>query len=113
MLALRSANLALKFLLELAAVAASLAWGADVGDGEWSLLLAVVLGAAAVMLWAPSRAEVTVRLPSLRRIPFELCFFALACVALLGLGLHVLAAVFGAGVLINAALLSTFGDWRE
>jgi hypothetical protein len=33
-LVLRSANLALKFLLELAAVAASLAWGADVGDGE-------------------------------------------------------------------------------
>ncbi len=83
------------------------------GDGEWSLLLAVVLGAAAVMLWGPFARRSHVRLPSLRRIPFELCFFALACVALLGLGLHVLAAVFGAGVLINAALLSTFGDWRE
>jgi hypothetical protein len=43
-LVLRSANLALKFLLELAAVAAFVAWGADVGDGGWSLLLAVVLG---------------------------------------------------------------------
>jgi uncharacterized membrane-anchored protein len=66
-LVLRSANLAVKFLLALAAVAAFVAWGAEVGDGGWSLLVVVVQGAAAVMLWGLFAAPKSrVRLPSPR-----------------------------------------------
>ena len=110
---LRSANLALKFLLELASVAASLAWGADVGDGEWSLLLAVVLGAAAVMLWGPSAPKSRSGFRASGGSRSNCASSRSRASRFLGLALHVLAAVFGAGVLINAALLSTFGDWRE
>ena len=37
---LRSANLAVKFLLELAAFAALAYWGARTGHGAWAVLLA-------------------------------------------------------------------------
>jgi uncharacterized protein DUF2568 len=111
---LRPGNLALKFLLELGAVAAFAVFGAGLGDGAASALLALAFAGVAVVLWgiwaAPKSPR---RLRSAARIPFELCFFALALAAFLARGLHAIGAIFGVAVVINAALLSVFGDWRE
>ncbi len=113
MTALRGINLALKFLLELGAVATFAAWGADVADGAASILLAIGLAGLAIALWgvlaAPRSSR---RLPSGARIPFELAFFGLALVALLALGAGAVAAVFGVAVVVNAALLTALGDWE-
>ncbi|HTT51895.1 MAG TPA: DUF2568 domain-containing protein [Streptosporangiaceae bacterium] len=46
---LRSANLAVKFLLELAAFAALAYWGASTGHGAVRVLLAIAAPAAAVL----------------------------------------------------------------
>jgi len=52
MQALRTGNLALKFLLELAAFAAFAYWGATVGAGVVSVLVAIAVTGAAIVLWA-------------------------------------------------------------
>jgi Protein of unknown function (DUF2568) len=104
-----AANLALKFLLELAAFAALAVWGASV-----SVLLAIAAPAAAIVLWgifaAPKSAR---RLPDRARIPFELAVFALAAVALAAAASVALAVVFGVLVVINAVLLTTLGQWEQ
>jgi hypothetical protein len=48
---IKPANLALKFLLELAAFAAFAVWGADVGSGAIAVILAVAAPLVAVLLW--------------------------------------------------------------
>ncbi len=108
----RGANLALKFVLELAAVAAFVAWGASIGDGIVSIAVAAAAGVIAIALWgrfaAPKSGR---RLPTPARVAFELGFFALACAAVLALGAPGLAAVLGVLVVVNAAALGLFGDW--
>jgi hypothetical protein len=78
----RAANLALKFLLELAAIAALAYWGATAADGVPAVALAVGAPALFIVLWgrfaAPRAAH---RLPARSRIPFELGLFALAALA--------------------------------
>ncbi len=49
----KSANLAVKFLLELAAFAALAYWGARTGHGAWAIVLAI---AAPLAAW-PRRAR--------------------------------------------------------
>lgn len=111
---LRAANLALKFLLELAAVAALAIWGARAGSGAWSVLLAIALPMAAVALWGVLAAPKSPRrLPPRARIPFEMCFFGLAFAALLAAGLPVAATAFGVCAVVNAASLTAFGDWQR
>ena len=81
------ANLALKFLLELAAIAALAYWGASVGTGAVSVAVAIAAPLAAILLWgrfaAPRSRQ---RLPARTRVPFELAIFGLAAVALAGCG---------------------------
>ena len=111
---MRTANLALKFLLELCAFAA-LAWaGARLFDGVWSVVAAVLLPLAAVVVWglwcAPRSSR---RLPTRARIPLELGVFAVAAV-LLGLsGLPVVAVVLAAVMAVNAVLLTTLRQWES
>ena len=110
---MRAANLALKFLLELAAIAALAYWGATAADG----VLAVVLGVGApvvfIVVWgrfaAPRSGH---RLPLRPRMVLELGLFAVAALALVLAGSPVLAAVFAVVVVANGALLTVFDQWE-
>jgi hypothetical protein len=108
-----AANLALKFLLELAALAAFAYWGAGTGEMPWSLLLAVVTPLAIAALWgtfaAPRSAR---RLPVQPRIRFELTVFTAAVLALLAAGVPTAAVVMSALVILNAVLLTVLGQWE-
>jgi hypothetical protein len=110
---IKPANLALKFLLELAASAAFAVWGADVGSGAFAVILAVAAPLVAVLLWgrfaAPRSSH---RLPRSTRIPFELGVFLLAALALLAAGHAVAAIVFTALVALNALGLTAFDQWE-
>ena len=113
MAVLKAINLGVKFALELAALAALAWWGGTVGDGVVSVLVAIAAPTIAAVLWgrwAAPRAER--RLPLARRVPFELGVFALAAVAIgtvsvpAGVALAVV-------VVVNAALLTAFGQWEN
>jgi hypothetical protein len=110
---IKPANLALKFLLELAAFAAFAVWGADVGSGASAVILAVAAPLVAVLLWgrfaAPRSAR---RLPLRSRVPFELGVFLLAALALLAAGHTVAAIVFAALVALNSLGLTAFDQWE-
>ena len=110
---MKAANLALKFLLELAMLAAFGVWGATVGDGAASVLAAIAAPAAAIVLWAIFAAPRSKRrLPTAARIPFELVLFGLAAAALAAAGHWTAAVVFAALVLVNVVLLTLFDQWE-
>ena len=110
---MRAFSLALKFALELAALAAFAVWGANVGSGAVSVVLAIAVPLAAAALWGTFAApRASRRLPTRARIPFELGFFAVAVVALLGAGAPVAAAVLAALVVLSTALLARFEQWE-
>jgi len=109
----RAANLALKFLLELCAIAALAYWGAVTADGVLSVILAILAPAVFIVIWgrfaAPRSAH---RLPLHPRVALELGLFALAALALALAGEPVWAAVFAVVVVINALLLTVFDQWE-
>jgi hypothetical protein len=106
-------NLALKFLLELAALAAFAVWGTSVADGAGAVGLAIVLPLAAAVLWGAFAApRARRRLPLRLRVPFELTVFALAALALWGAGSVVAAAVLAVVAGVNALLLTALGQWE-
>jgi hypothetical protein len=106
-------NLALKFLLELGALAAFAVWGASFVDGVWAALPAIALPLAAAAVWGTFAAPRSRRHLSLRpRIAFELGFFAIAAVAFWRAGLAISAAAFAALVVANALLLTAFDQWE-
>jgi hypothetical protein len=110
--ALRAANLALKFVLELAAVAAFAIWGASVDGAGLAVLLAVVAPVLAIGLWGTLAApKSTRRLPTRKRVPFELGVFALAALAFLASGHEAAAIIFAVAAAINAALLKWLEQW--
>lgn len=108
---LKTANLGLKFLLELAAIAAFAYWGASHSPVVLAVILAIALPAlfiAAWGIWAAPRSRR--RLPRETRVPFELGCFALAAVALIGGGATVAGIAFAIVAAVNAALLAAFGQ---
>jgi hypothetical protein len=106
---LRGANLALKFLLELAAFAALAYGGASLGSGVVSLLPAIALPGLAIGLWAVLAAPKSERRLALGpRLTFELGVFGLAAAALLLAGSPLLAGGFAALVVLNTALLAAW-----
>jgi hypothetical protein len=112
--ALRASNLAVKFLLELAAISAFAYWGGTIGSDATPVLVAVAAPLLAVVLWgvfaAPSSTR---RLPLAVRAPFELGVFALAALALLA-SVSLLAAGLFAGVAaLNAVLLTVLDQWEQ
>ena len=110
---MKQLNLALKFLLELAALAVFALWGASLADGVGAVLLAIALPLAAAGLWGALAAPRARRRLALRpRIGFELGFFAVAAVALWRAGSATLAAVFAALVVANVLLLTAFDQWE-
>jgi hypothetical protein len=81
---LRGANLAVKFLLELAAFAAFAYWGTTVADGVVGVLTAIAAATTSIALWGLFAAPRSQRrLPLSSRVSFELAVFALATLALL------------------------------
>lgn len=110
----RAANLAVKFLLELAAFAGLGYWGWHVGQPSTpaALALAVATPAAAIAIWGLFAAPRSKRrLPAIWRIPLELAVFLLAAVAVGATGHVVLAAVFAVVVVVNAIGLTVFRQW--
>ena len=104
---MKTANLALRFVLELAALAALAYWG-------WGLswVLAIAAPAAWIALWATfgsPKARVTLSTP--QRIAFEAVVFGAAAVALWAAGQEVWAVVLFAAWAANRAVLTVYG-WR-
>jgi hypothetical protein len=111
-LTVRAANLTLKFLLELAAIAAFAYWGASVGHGGVAVLVAIAAPTLIAVLWGRFAApRARRRLPTATRIVFELTVFALAVAALAAAGQPLAAAVLGFVVCVNALLLTVFKQW--
>jgi hypothetical protein len=104
------ANLALRFLLELAALAAFGYWGFAVPD---RLLLKVVVGlgapVVAAVLWALfASPKATFPLPFAGQLAFEAAWFGAAAVALALAGRVTLAVALAALVLLNRVLLAVW-----
>ncbi len=111
---LASANLALKFLLEVAALAAFAYWGANTGEMPWSLLLAIATPSAVAAAWGRFAAPKSEsRLPLQQRIRFELTVFTAAVLALLAAGVPAAAVAMSALVILNAVLLTVLGQWQH
>lgn len=110
---MKLANLGVKFLLELAALAAFAYWGAALTTGAAAIILAIAAPAAAILLWgrlcAPKAPR---RLPMRSRIPVELGVFALAALALATAGEPVLAVVYAVCAAVNAIFLTRFEQWE-
>lgn len=109
-----AANLTIKFLLELGALALLAYWGAKTGSGIVAVVLAVAAPALMVAVWgtlaAPRAAR---RLPAPTRIPLELGIFAVACVAGYAAGAVIASTVFAVIVVLNAAGLTLFRQWAD
>ena len=110
---MKQLNLVLKFLLELAALAAFAVWGASISHGVTAVFLAIALPVLAAVLWGMLAApRARHRLPLRPRVQFELGFFIVAAVALWRTGWAAAAAAFAALVLVNASLLTTYNQWE-
>jgi len=110
---MRSLNLALKFGLELAGLAAFGVWGASTADGAAAVLLAIGLPAVVAVLWGTFAApRARHRLPLRLRAPFELGVFAVASLALWRAGWVAAAVALAAIAAVNALLLTAFDQWE-
>jgi hypothetical protein len=99
-----AANLAVRFFLELAALAALAYWGWGV-----SWVLAILAPAAWIALWATfgsPKAKVPLSTP--QRIAFEAIVFGAASVALWAAGRPVWGAVIFAAWAVNKAILTAY-----
>jgi len=108
----KTANVALRFLLELCALVALGYWGFQTGQG---LLLKIGLGIGvprlSVVIWVMFVApNAVVRLPEPVPLVLGLVILGLAAVALAAAGHPSLALVFGGIVVINAVLMVV---WRQ
>ena len=103
---MRSANLALRFALELCAFAALGYWGSQASSTFWSIVLAIVTPLAAIVVWgrfvAP-KAAVKVSEPA--RWAIELVVFVGAAVALVVAGHAALGVALGVLAVANGLLL--------
>ncbi|HUS14267.1 MAG TPA: YrdB family protein [Chloroflexia bacterium] len=114
MATLKQGNLALRFFLELAALAALAAWGFAAGGGAvWSWVLGLGAPLAMAVLWGTFLSpRATVVLPPPARLTLEAIVFLLALLALLAAGHPILAAIF-ATVLVANEILLTVWDQRS
>ncbi len=109
---MRAANLALRFALELASIAALVAFGLSL-DASVVVRVAVALAGAALFIavWGRWRAPRSGhRLANPEGLLLELALFALAAAALVAAGSPVLAAVYAGLVILNEALLRALGQ---
>ena len=106
-------NLALRFLLELAALAAMASHGWQLTDNRpLRILAAVAVPLVAASLWGvfavpedPSRSGAApIPVPGVIRLPLELAFFGFAGWSLYASGAQTLGLILGAAVLVHYAL---------
>jgi len=107
MAAIKTANLALRFFLELCALAALAYWGFHTGSGLVARLgLGIGAPLLAAIVWGAfvsPRAPVVV--PASVRLLLELLVFGLACAGLVAAGQTGLAWVLGLVYILNRVLL--------
>jgi hypothetical protein len=102
-------NLAVRFLLELSALAALAYWGWTQHAGPLRFILAIGLPLIAAVLWGtfnvrqdPSRSgRAPVPVPGLVRLALELAFFGVAAWALYAAGKAQLSLIFGLIVVVH------------
>jgi len=110
----RSLNLAVKFLLELAAFASLAVWGWQVGNTATGVVLTVAAPAAAIAIWAQYAAPRSPRrLPTPLRAPLELGVFLISAAALAAAGHPVLAGTFVLVAAANAIAMTALGQWES
>ncbi|GAX91700.1 hypothetical protein EFBL_3390 [Effusibacillus lacus] len=112
MFVIQTANLALRFLLELCALAALGYWGFRTGRG---LIVKIGLGFGAPLLiavvWATFGAPgASVQLSAPLHLLLELVVFGLPAVALFTAGKPGLAWIYGLAVVINRTLMYLWGQ---
>jgi hypothetical protein len=101
----KPANLALRFFLELAALAALAYWGWGV---TW--VLAIAAPAVWIVLWSTfGSPKARVRLSDPQRIAFEAVVFGAAAVALWAAGQKIWTVVLFAAWAANRAVLTAYG----
>lgn len=101
-----AAALAVKFALELAALAALGYWGANTGSGAVSVVLAIatpLLGAVVWGRWCAPKSEH--RLPQRPRFALELAVFGAAAAGLAAAGAGIAAVIFAAVALADMWVL--------
>jgi Kef-type K+ transport system membrane component KefB len=110
--AIKAANLAFRFMLELCALAAVASWGSQVSDSTAvNIIVAVAAPLAMAAFWGALLAPSSKRRlePPLRTLA-ELFVLALAVAALVEVDAPVLAAILAAAAFINGLLLHV---WRQ
>lgn len=96
----------------MAALASVAYWGSTIGSGIAPVIIAIAAPLVIAILWGSLAApRAKRRLPVPVRVPFELTVFALAGVALAAASSTLAAIVFASAALVNAALLTMFGQW--
>jgi quinol-cytochrome oxidoreductase complex cytochrome b subunit len=103
---LKSANLALAFLLELCMLAAFAYWGTQTGSGFlMQLVLGVGVPILAIVIWGVFLApKSTRRFTGIPYIVLKFIIFGLAALALAVVGQQTLAIIFAIVVLVNIGL---------
>jgi hypothetical protein len=111
---MRGANLVLRFLLELSALAATAYWGFSTHSGFTQWILG--LGAPTVIVlvwWLFVSPKPRIALPRPARFGIELLVWAAAAVALVAADQLVLGIVFAAVALVSGTLNYVSGHMRE
>jgi hypothetical protein len=110
--ALKGANLAVAFLLEVVALIAFAFWGWTVGSNDAArLVLVIALPVVAALLWGAFLSpKPEFQLPVAVVAFAQLAFFVLAALALWASGHRVAAVLTAAVLLVNRALLAA---WRQ
>ena len=102
---IQGANLGLRFLLELSALAATAYWGFETGSGAIGWLLALGAPALVIVVWAlflaPKR---TIELAKPIRLVLEFMVFGAAALALAAAGQQTLAVAFAIVAAISGTL---------
>jgi Protein of unknown function (DUF2568) len=103
--ALHAANLVVRFLLELAALAATAYWGYETGSGALRVVLAI--GAPLLVIavwWAFVSPKPRLEVPRPLKLAIEFAVFGAAAAGLWATGRHTLALAFGAIALVSGTL---------
>ena len=109
---IKGANLALRFLLELCALAALAYWGFKTGRGPIAKIgLGIGTPLLAAVVWGTFVApQAPVAVPWPLRLVLQVAIFGLAAAGLAATGHRTLAWAFGLAVVINAALMYVWGQ---